>query len=441
LENSTLTSLSRFKISDEHLVIDKAVKNSIAKAYSEGRCFEFYPDSYIIERINAGDPVELFRESFIDMANAVLDSYSGQSSSFREKISGDTRLFAVIINALAMFHRGAAMLDNNLIATRRIVLIKELPGRATFHHISKFTTVIAHVGQGPEWSEVSTIYLGLKIFETLIARKNIDNNRLFEAFVFLLKAEERAIEIGFSHTTLYPIESFELLNTLVDFVIEYSLKFEEKYKDELPAAIVEKFSEEKKNELIEKLNRRIKGNELNFDYEVNIAGIEELEKYAKEFKKGYDETSLRQIIKLLVAASGHDIHEIRNRANIALDRVFSPKEFDAPLATRFINISVNTEYTFSFNLPKLDDGNSYGIRIYKSSKDYYYNTEKNIDVEEIALTEIENEIYETTYRFTEYGHYDFCVVSISDTRVFLSTDQGLSGRINVLPNLEGEIIL
>ena len=444
MENSTLTSLSRFRISDELLVTDSAVKSSISKAYSEGRCFEFYPDPYIIERIKAGDPVEFFRESFIDMTNAVLDSYSDRSSSFREKLSGDTRLFSVIINALALFHRGAAMLDNNLIATRRIVLVKELPGKATFHHISKPTTVIAHVGQGPEWAEVPSIYLGLKIFETLIARKNIANNRLFEAFVFLLKAEERAIEIGFSHATIYPIESFELLNTLVDSVIEYSLRFEEKYKDEKPAVTVEKFSEEKKNELIERLNRRINGNELNFDYEVNIAGIEELEKYAKEFKKGYDEASLRDlrdIIKLLVAASGHDIHEVRNRANIALDRVFSPKEFDAPLATRFINISVNSEYTFSFNLPNLDDGSSYGIRIYKSSKDYYYNTEKNIDVEEIALTEIGDGIYETKYRFTEYGHYDFCVVSISDTRMFLSTDQGLSGRINVLPNLEGEIIL
>ncbi|MCL1833696.1 MAG: glycogen/starch synthase, partial [Leptospirales bacterium] len=447
MENSTLTSLSRFKISDEHLITDRIVKNSIAAAYSEGRCFEFYPDSFIIERIKAGDPTELFRESFIEMANSIFDSYSRLSSSFREKLSGDTRLFAVIINALALFHRGAAMLDNNLIATRRIVLVKELPGKATFHHISKSTTVISHVGQGPEWDEVPTIYLGLKIFETLIARKNIDNNRLFEAFVFLLQAEERAIEIGFSHATIYPIESFELLNTLVDSVIEYSLRFEEKYTYEIPAAALEKFGEEKKNELIEKLNRRIEGNELNFDYAVNIAGIEELEKYAKEFKKGYDLSSLREIIKLLVAASGHDIHEVRNRANIALDRVFSPKEFDAPLATRFINLAMNSEYTFTFNLPEPEDGGGYGIRIYRNSAGSdgktagYCNTEQNINVEEIPLAGSAPGIYEAKYRFTEYGHYDFCVVSISDTRVFLSMDKDLSGRINVLPNLEGEIIL
>jgi len=441
LENTTRTSLSRFKISDEHLVTDRAVKSSISAAYSEGRCFEFYPDPYIIERIKTGDPVELFRESFIDMANSTFDNYFNLSGPSREKISGDIRLLAVIINAIALFHRGAAMLDNNLIATRRIVLVKELPGKATFHHISKSTTVIAHVGQGPEWGEVPTIYLGLKIFETLIAKKNMSNTKLFEAFVFLLKAEERAVEIGFSHTTVYPIESFELLNTLVDSVIEYSLKFEGKYKDEITSVTVEKFSEEKKNELIEKLNRRVKGNELIFDYGVNIAGIEELENYAKELKKGYDEDSLREIIKLLTAASGHDIHEVRNRANIALDRVFSPKEFDAPLATKFINISINSEYTFSFNLPKLDDAKSYNLRIYKSSKNNYYNTEKSIDVEEIPLTGTQDGVYEAKYKFTEYGHYDFCVVTRSDSIMFWNTDQGLSGRINVLPNLEGEIIL
>ena len=205
MENSTLTSLSRFKISDEHLVTDEAVKISIANAYSEGRCFEFYPDTYIVKRIKEGDPAEFFRENFIDMANAVLDNYSKMRDSFREKLYGDTRLFAVLINALALFHRGAAMLETDLIASRRIVLVKELPGRPTFHHISKSTTVIAHVGQGPKWAEVPSIYLGLKIFETLIAKKNIGNKRLFDAFVFLLESEERAIETGFSHSTIYPI--------------------------------------------------------------------------------------------------------------------------------------------------------------------------------------------------------------------------------------------
>jgi len=441
LENSTLTSLSRFKISDEHLITDNAVKEAITLAYTEGRCFEFYPDSYIIERIRANDPVEIFRERFFEMANAILDSYTDLSGSYREKMTGDTRLFGRIINALALFHRGAAGVNNKLIGTRRIIFVQELPGKATIHHISKDTTVIAHVGQGPTWAEVPSIYLGLKMFETLNQWNNRQDPVFFEAFKFLLEVEERAIEIGFSHSTFYPPESFELLNTLVDAVIDYSAKSEERYKDELPAAAVEKFSELKKNELINKLNRRINGDELNFDYDVNIEGMKNLENYAREYKKGHDTVSLREILKLLVSASGHDIHEIRNRANLVLDRVLAPKEFDAPLATKFINLTVNDEYHFTFNLAGPETGKNYFLRIYKNDIKNDYQTENNIIAEELTLTENKPGVFSAVYKFLEYGHYDFCIVLRGDKEMSWITEQGTSGRVNVLPDLEGEIIL
>ncbi|HNX24071.1 MAG TPA: glycogen/starch synthase [Spirochaetota bacterium] len=441
MENSTLTSLSRFKIADEHLITDKAVKESITRAYSEGRCFEFYPDSYIIERIIAGDPVELFRERFFEMANVILDSFTDPGGSFREKMTGDTRLFGRIINSLALFHRGAARSSNKLIGTRRIVFVKELPGKATIHHISRSTTVIAHVGQGPTWAEVPSIYFGLKLFDTLNEWKNRQDHIFFDSFVFLLEVEERAIETGFSHSTFYPPEKFDLLNTLVDAVIDYAAKAEERYKEELPAAAVEKFSENKKNELINKLNCRIAGDELNFDYDINIEGMKDLEHYAREYKKGHDIPSLREIIKLLVSASGHDIHELRNKANLVLDRVFSPKEFDAPLATRFINLSVNDEYSFTFNLPEPEEGKGYFLRIYKNDIKNDYQTENNIIAEEIPLDEKEPGAFSALYRFTEYGHFDFCVVSRGDKSMSWRTEQDTSGRVNVLPDLQGEIIL
>ncbi len=441
MENSTLTSLSRFKISDEHLITDKAVKESISTAYKDGRCFEFYPDSYVIERISAGDPVEIFRERFFEMANSILDSYRDLSGTYREKMTGDTRLFGRIINSLALFHRAAAKSNNKLIRTRRIILVQELPGKATFHHISRSTTVIAHVGQGPAWAEVPSIYLGLKIFETLNEWKNRQEPRLFEAFQFLLEVEERAIEIGFSHSTVYPAESFALLNSLVDEVMDYSLKTEERYLEELPAAVVEKFSDKTKNELVTKLNCRIAGDELNFDYDVNIEGMKELENYAREYKKGHDTVSLREIIKLLVSTSGHDIHEIRNRANMVLDRVLSPKEFDAPLATKFINLSVNDEYDFTFQLPESESGKGYFLRIYRNDIKKDYQTEIDIKAEEIFLIENEPGNFSVKYKFNDYGHYDYCVVSRSDRSISWITEQGTSGRVNVLPDLQGEIIL
>ncbi len=441
MENSTLTSLSRFRVSDERLVVDKVVKESITKAYSEGRCFEFYPDPYIIERISDGDPVELFRERFFDMANAMLDSRTDPGGSFRERMTGDTRLFGTVINALALFHRGAARSGNKPLCTRRIVLVKELPGRATIHHVSDATTVIAHVGQGPEWAEVPSIYLGLKIFGMLNEWNNRQDPKLFEGFRLLLDIEERAIETGFSHSTIYPAESFELINRLVDEVIAFSSKTEERYREEIPVAAVEKFSSRTKDELIAKLNCRIAGDELNFDYDINMEGIRELENFAREYKKGHDNNSLREIIKILVAASGHDIHEIRNRANIILERLFSPKEYDAPLASRFINLHVNDEYRFSFSLASPGEGNRYTLRLYRNYTGSDFQTENNILAEEIALEETEPGEYFAACRFTDYGHYDFCVALRGDRELIWITEPGTSGRINALPDLRGEIIL
>lgn len=441
MEKSTFTSLSRFRISDEHLITDRAVKDSISRAYKEGRCFDFYPDQEVIERIAAGDPVEMFREKFFEMTNSMLDSFTDVRGSFREKLSGDTRLFIKIINALALFHRGAAECSNKLIVTRRIVFVRELPGRPTIHHISPSTTVIAHVGQGPEWAEVPTIYLGLKTLETLNEWKYRREHRLFSAFTFLLEVEERAIETGYNHSTVYPPESSELLNLLVDSVIEHASRIEEKYREEIPAAAAEKLSVEKKSGIIHNLNSRVKGDELNFDYDRNIAGLHDLENYSRLYKRGGDSDSLREVIKILAAASGHDIHEIRNRANMILERVFSPKEYDAPLATRFINIRAGEEYNFRFQLADIEEGKGYFLRIYGTDRARQYNTEDNLIVSEVPLARNSDGDFCASHTFAEYGHYDFAVVLRSDMSMSWINENGTSGRVNVLPDLRGEIIL
>jgi hypothetical protein len=69
-------------------------------------------------------------------------------------------------------------------------------------------------------------------------------------------------------------------------------------------------------------------------------------------------------VRLLVAASGHDVHEVRNIANIALERTFAPKEFDAPLATKFINVNIGRTYRFSFEIPGAPA--DYHLRLYRN---------------------------------------------------------------------------
>ncbi len=441
MENSTLTSLSRFRISDENLVHDSVVKESISTAYKEGRCYEFYPDNYVIDRIRSGDPVELFRERFFEMSGAVMDSHAGVGKSFREKLAGDTRLFARITNAIANFHRGAALCENRLVSTRRIVLVQELPGRPTFHHISGQTTVIAHVGQGPEWQEVPSIYLGLKTFDTIHEWRNRQDPRIFEAFRHLLEVEERAIETGYSHSTVYSAEVSQLINYLVESVIEYSSMTEQRYREEAPLQAVEELSAAKRADLVEKLNARLPGSELDFDFDKNLEAILELENFSREYKKGYSSQSLREIVKLLVAASGHDIHEIRNRANIILERILAPREFDAPLATRFINLRAGESYDFRFRLHDFSPAAGYYLRIYSTVSDEGFNTLRSIRVDELPLSADDSGTLGASYTFGEYGHYDFCVICRTESDSAWVDDAGTSGRVNVLPDLRGEIIL
>ncbi len=438
-ENSTFTSLSRFKISDEHLITDRLVKESISKAFFEGRCFTFYPNRMVIENIRKGDPVEMFREEFFEMAGRILDSYTDKNGTFREKLTSDTHLFSRIINSLAIIHSAIAENGNQLIETRRITLIKELPGHPTIHHVSKETTVIAHVGQGPAWEEMATIYLGLKTFD-LLNKKRGDQD-LQKAFRFLLEVEERAIETGFSHSTVYAPESFILLNHLVDSVIEYSGKMDEKYRSKPGIIRIEKFSPERKEKIISMLNSRIPGDELNFDHDKNMEAINELENFARQYKRVNDADSLKEVVKILTAASGHDIHAVRNKANILLERIFSPKEFDAPLAAKFINIRLGDKYNFRFSLPDQEEGSNYFLRIYKSNVSKVFYSEQDIIYDEIELKKNKTRTWSAEYLFTSYGHYDFTVIIRSSESTDWLPFKETSGRVNVLPDVRGEIIL
>ena len=45
---------------------------------------------------------------------------------------------------------------------------------------------------------------------------------------------------------------------------------------------------------------------------------------------------------------GHDVHDVRNRANLILERLLAPKEFDAPLATVFETVRLGAGFRFEF---------------------------------------------------------------------------------------------
>jgi hypothetical protein len=441
LEPVISSTLCRFRITDEHLISDKIVKHEIGRAFDENRCFEFYLDPDIIRGLRGSDPAELYRERFIDMRNRAFDAVSKTDQTVRGRLSSDIRLSSRLIAGFVFTHQAVAQGDFDSITTRRFVILKELPGIPTIFYISKETAAISHVGQGPPWAEIPTLYLGLKTFDAMTAGQKKGERELFKAFKLLLMIEERAIQTGYNHSVVYPPDVSISLNYLVDEVIRNTQQFE---IEEVPEIAVEKrvrkFSEASRAKYLRELDARYHGDPLNFHPERNREAISSLERLARRYKAAGDEASLREIVRLLVASSGHDIHDVRNRANIILERIFAPKEFDAPLATRFINVSTGSTYRFDFEIPGAPQ-TGYILRLYRNQAAGRLFLERDIVFQEIPLVHDSGEKYTAEHRFDEYGHYDFVVFAKKRKYSTWINLPGLSGRVNVIPDVRGEIIL
>jgi len=441
LERTIASSLCRYRVTDEHLISDELIKAEIAKAFDNNRCFEFYMDKSILERIKAGDPIEIYREKLINIRKDIFNKVSKDDKTVSARLISDSRLSSRLIAAMSFIHRAAAECEFKTVFDRRFVLVKENPGVPTIFHLSNDTTVIAHVGQGPPWAEIPTIYLGLKTFDALYAEQKKGNDRLFKAFKLLLMIEERAIETGYTHAAVYPSDVSLAISYLVDEIIKNASQFRIDEEPEIPEKKkVRKFTEINRKTYLKDLNARIKKDELNFDYNKNLKSIKSLERLASRYKKSDDINSLREIVRILIAASGHDIHEIRNRANIILERIFAPKEFDAPLARNFINLNVGGSYNFKFELH--GKSKNYFLRIYKNSTEKEFFLEQDIEFDDIPLElDRDKKIYTAEYQFKSYGHYDFLVFREKQKKSEWIKDPGTSGRVNVIPDVKGEIIL
>jgi starch synthase len=428
---STLSSLSRFRLKDEHLVIDSLVRKEISGAYKDNRCYDFAPDPFIISEFKAGASADDLGTRFIDIKNSVIDRMSGGNENYRSRLLSDARTSSRLISAIFFVHKAIAEGDLVNLYSRRFVLIKEKPGTPTIYHISESTTVISHVGTGPEWDEIPSIYLGFNIFDVLANEQKKNGDLLFESFKLLLMIEGRAIETGYAHIEVFQPYVSRALNNLVDEVLKYIPSEKIEIEKEKPA-IISKFTSKNRESLLKKLDARTHGNEMNFDYDKNLNAIETLERLARRYKKNQDFVSLREVARLLVAASGHDIHEIRNKANFLLERILSLKEFDAPIASRFVNLRTGLMFRLEFKLPA--GKQKYFVRFYRNNK-------TGIDFfDEPLKYDNENATYFTDIVFNESGHYDFLVFRKKREVVWMNIP-GTSGRINVIPDVRGEIIL
>ncbi len=439
MKRSIASSLCRFRIEDEERLSDTLVKREIAQAFNEQRCFAFYPDREIVQLIKEDHPIEMFRERFLDTLNSMFSQIADGNQNLQNRLSQDIRLSTRLISAMGFLYRAMAEEDFTTLPDRRIVIVKERPGCPTIFHLSNESTVIAHVGQGPPWTEISTIYLGLNTFSTLITEKKKGETTLFESFKKLLFVEERAIETGFVHSAVHPPEISRALMFLVDQVIDNVHQDEIEEQEAIEAKPVKKFTDANRKTILKDLDARVDDDILNFDYDRNLKAIRSLERYARRYKKSDDYESLNEVARLLVAASGHDIHDIRNRANLLLERLLAPKEFDAPLATRFINLNTGDSYTFKF---KLDASQEYILRIYRNTSKNELSADRDISIDDIKLRyKDDEEAFIGQYTFREYGHYDFAVVRKKIKNTEWVNESGCNGRINVIPDVRGEILL
>lgn len=442
-KNLPLSSLCRFSLKEEHLVEDVYVKEEIDKAFNENRCFPFVPSNDLIQAIRNGKTKgELFNE-LVAIRNIIFNTASDNDFTINNRFLSDVRLSTRIVNAIYHIHRALADESLTRLQGRRFVLVKERRGKPTLYHVSSETTVISHVGQGPFWQEIPSIYLGLNIFDLLKSETKVGENELFDAFKKLLKIEGRAIETGFSHTDVYSPDFYYALHLIVEKLLTITQAVEDRVETELTADELQstkKFTLKSREKYINLLEARHSHDELNYDYDQCLKGIEGLERNARIAKRKNDRASLYEIVRLLVSTSGHDIHEIRNRANIILERIFAPKDFDAPLAKSFYNLSVGDSYNFSFELPEFDG--KYFVRLYTYKKGSSLWVNEDIEsVDYPLIYNKEKNQYCVDVPFEEYGHYDYVIHRKKGKKVEWIQQEGCSGRINSMSNLRGELIL
>ena len=411
----------------------------IGDAFFEYRCFPFFPSLKLVNQLKNSKDFIKITPMAISIKNKIIKNMSEDNSHLQDQFIKDIHLSSRIVNSIILIHLALSQISNSSLLKRRFVLIKEKIGEPGILHLPDQLTVMTHIGPGPHWKEMPTIYLGLNLLQVLYTEEKKKEQKYFNIFKKLLVFEEKAIETGYIYTE-QPTdkESIEFLN-LFKKVMELTPISETTRTFVTLKKRIKRFTSKTRQHFYEKLNARLKDNIELFDDKTNIKAIQELERLARQYKENGDNESLKEIVKIAVAASGHDVPEVRNKANIVLERIFSPKEYEAPLAINFLTVHKGETNKFSFNLPRRK--NPYFLRIYYG----YHNdipTLENIYYKDYKMSYNEKSgNYELDHTFNNLGYYDFVVLNEErGIRKWMNCPD-CSGRVNVIPNVRGHIIL
>lgn len=429
------SALMRFTEEELPLLNAEDVEIELETSSAQFRTFAFTPDHELLPLLSVDYRPE-DRQLFIPLRNRIIEEATSLVPSAKRRFYNQGRIASRLLAGLHLIHLALRQLRHQQLVNRRFVLIKERPVNPTIYHLSPETSILAYVGPGPAAQEHPSIYLGLNLIDVVLTGLENEDANHFEALLEILRVEERAIETGYTHTEALSAEQQEKLNGILDRTIELAAVFQSRSAP--LAGTAKPFRPNDRERLLEMLDARLPGESGLFDFNTCRKALEELEKLARRYKTQNDSDSLNEVIRLLVAASGHDIHELRNRANIALERTFSPKSFDAPLATEFETINIGTRYQFSFDLPKNRSG--YLLRIYgdrSPGRDFVTGEFNYIDIDLAENSETGR--FEGQRLFNKLGNFDWLL--FRRTKSGERWLDGYSGRLNVLPDLDGEIVL
>ncbi len=411
----------------EHIdsVGESQLKDEITASFEQARAFALVPNRFRDEAARHGAD---------DAISGIIEAARSGSMVPARRMVANQHLHTLVKSAITTVLDAVETLDAGSVNERRIVIIRDRPGSPTIYHVDSDSTVLARVGQGPIERETPTIYLGLNSLELMGIEEERGNPEYFETLCTILRIEERAIETGFAHLEPIPPDVVERLDALIARLIEF---YRVAPLPPLPGKPgIRPFTVKNRRSMLEMLDARVPEKEMVFDYRENLRAIDTLERHARRYKNAGDLKSLREVVRLLVAASGHDLHEVRNRANLLLERILSPREFDSPLATRFATTRAGGTYRFELDLPA--SRSSYFLRIFGDRAAAQFVTDQEIDYVDLELTK-EGETYSAEHLFRTIGQYDWLVGRRRGSKtVFL---QQPAGRISVIPDIRGQVIL
>jgi hypothetical protein len=200
-----------------------------------------------------------------------------------------------------------------------------------------------------------------------------------------------------------------------------------------------RFTDSDRAQLLAQLNARVPGAADRYDPVAASAALDVLEARARAYKSSAAAPALREVMRLLIAASGHDIPEIRTRANEALERILAPKPYDAPLTTRFVTARVNEPCELSFELPA---GGEFAVWLFPIRGGSELPLQRDVQPEiEPLVYDAARDRWLATPCFHEIGSIDFAVVQRLERKGEWVFAEHEGGRVNILPDLRGEIVL